>query len=152
MATDTPVGDETAEPQFNLRQIYLKDLSYEAPNLPDVLFGHDQPQLKFYVESSHKLREADIFDVVLELNVHAMAGDKSLFLIEIKQGGLFEITGYSTQDTIRLLKTKAAEALYPYARELVSSLVGRGGFPRLNLRPLNFEQLYAEAQQQRAKA
>lgn len=145
-------GKPAQSPQCNLRLLYLRDLSFESPHVPEILFGHEQPELKLSIESSHKIREKDVFDVLLELTVHAMAGEKSLFLIEVKQGGIFEISGYSTDETLALLKTKALEALYPYARELVSSLVSRGGFPRLQLRPLNFYALYAEARQSRVKA
>lgn len=155
MASTSPSENDAKpaqSPQCKLRLLFLKDLSFESPHAPGILFGHDQPELKLSIESSHKIRETDVFEVLLEVTVHAMAGEKSLFLIEVKQGGIFEISGYSTDETLALLKTKALEALYPYARELVSSLVGRGGFPRLQLRPLNFDALYADARQGRIKA
>ena len=139
------VNDEArTEPSFELRLVFLKDLSYESPHVPGVLFGHEQPELKLGVESTYRLREKDLYEVALDLTVHATAGDKSLFIIEVKHGGLFEVRGYPTDDTITLLRTKAPEALYPYAREIVASLVARGGFPRLQLRPVNFEARYAE--------
>ncbi len=155
MANENPAGNgsgATASRQCNLRLLYLRDLSFESPHVPGILFGHEQPELKLSVESSHKLRDKDLFEVLLEVTVHAMAGEKSLFLIEVKQGGLFEVSGYSTDETMAILKTKAPEALYPYARELISSLASRGGFPRLQLRPLNFEALYAEALRTRSQA
>lgn len=133
--------------QCNLRMLFLKDLSFESPHVPGVLFGHEQPELKFSIESRHKLREKTLFEVLLNMTVHAKAGEKSLFLIELEQGGLFEIEGYSTEETMYLLKTKCPETLYPYARELISSMASRGGFPRLQLRALDFEALYAESRQ-----
>ena len=154
MVSENPTGsntEATQSRQCNLRLLYLRDLSFESPHVPGILLGHEQPDLKMTVESSHKMRDKDIYEVLLEVSVHAMAGEKSLFLIEVKQGGVFEITGYSTDETLAILKTKAMEALYPYARELISSLASRGGFPRLQLRPLNFEALYAEAKQGRIK-
>lgn len=139
--------------QFSLRVVYVQDVSFEAPHTPGVLFGTElKPELKFQMDSSHRQREKNAYEVVLHASVHATAGDKSLFLVEVKQGGLFEIAGFSTEETLLLLKIKAPEALYPYASELISSLVSRGGFPRLQLQPINFEALYAEARQTRAQA
>lgn len=151
MSTETNAGNGAADtrppgPSFELRLVFLRDLSFESPHVPGVLFGHEQPELKFSVESSHRLRDKDLFEVSLDVTVHATAAEKSLFIIEVKQGGLFEVRGYPTEETVALLRTRAPEALYPYARELVSSLVSRGGFPRLQLRPINFEAQYAEAQ------
>lgn len=155
MSSETPSGDGAAtvtEKRCDLRLVYVKDVSFESPNAPTILFGHEQPELVFSIESGHQFLENDLFDVVLGISVHATSGDKSLFLIELKQGGLFEISGYSDQEIISVIKTKALEALYPYAREMASSLAGHGGFPRLKLGPVNFEMLYADAQAARQKA
>lgn len=155
MSSETPAGDGAeAVPgkRCELRLLYIKDLSFECPHVPGILFGHEQPELVFSIESGHQFLENDLFDVVLGISVHATSGDKSLFLIELKQGGLFEISGYSDQEIISIIKTKALEALYPYAREMISSLAGHGGFPRLKLGPLNFEALYADARAARQKA
>ncbi|QOJ32843.1 MAG: protein-export chaperone SecB [Gammaproteobacteria bacterium] len=151
MSAENTSGNGAADtrppgPVFELRLVFLRDLSFESPHVPGVLFGHEQPELTFSVESGHRLREKDLFEVSLDVTVHATAGDKSLFIIEVKQGGLFEIRGYPSEETMALLRTRAPEALYPYARELIASLVSRGGFPRLQLRPINFEAHYAEAQ------
>jgi len=152
MATDDPssaVGEAPAK-RCDLRLIYLKDVSFEAPHVPGILFGHEQPELQFSIESAYKLSVANheglgnVFDVLVTVNVEATAGGRSLFLIEVHQGGLFEVDGYSVEDTEVVLRTKAPEMLYPYARELVTSLISRGGFPSVRLRPLNFEALYAE--------
>ena len=159
MADQDPAiqGDSPAPTKrFTLLNVFLKDLSFEAPQTPQILYGHGRPEIQISMESQHKLRDkdkrTDVFDVILETTVHVTAEDKSLFLIELKQGGVFEIAGYSTEETLAMLKTKALETLYPYARELISSLASRGGFPRLNLRWINFEDLYAEAQKSRKKA
>lgn len=155
MSSETPPGDgtETAtEKRCELRLLYVKDVSFENPNAPNILFGHEQPELVFNIESGHQFLDGDLFDVVLAITIHATAGDKSLFLIELKQGGLFAISGYSDQEIISIIKTKALEALYPYAREMISSLAGHGGFPRLKLGPVNFEALYADARAARQKA
>ena len=152
MTTDDPTiaGGEVPKKRCDVRMIYLKDVSFEAPHVPGILFGHEQPELQFSIESTYKLSVANheglgnVYDVLVTVNVEATAGGRSLFLIEVHQGGLFEVSGYSSEDTDVVLRTKAPETLYPYARELVTSLISRGGFPSVRLRPLNFESLYAE--------
>lgn len=152
MASDTNGGNGNgsgAAParQYVLRVVYVQDVSFEAPHAPGILFAQEQqPELKFQMESSHRQRDRNAYEVILHASVHATAGDKSLFLVEVKQGGLFEIAGFSPEETLALLKIKAPEALYPYACELIGSLVSRGGFPRLQLQPINFEALYAQSQ------
>ncbi|MFO1354856.1 MAG: protein-export chaperone SecB [Gammaproteobacteria bacterium] len=146
-------GDSLAtEPGFELRMIFLKDVSFESPNAPDVLFGHEQPELKLGIESGYRQRENDLFEVSLDITVHAKAGEKSLFILEMKHGGLFAVRGHSPEETTALLRTRAPEALYPYARELIASLVSRGGFPPLLLQPIDFRAHYASAQQHPASA
>lgn len=150
MASDNPVGNAaTAEKKCELRLLYLKDMSFESPHVPGVLFGHEQPECRLEIDCKHKLRDKDLYEVILDVSVHGVAGDRTLFLIEVKQGGLFEISGYNTEETVHLLQTRAPESLYPYARELISSMVSRGGFPRMWLRPLNFQTLYAESRRKR---
>jgi len=150
MSTAKPGSqDAPAGKRIQLQLLYLKDLSVEAPHVPGILFGHPVPDLKYSVETKHKMRDKDLYDVQLEISVHATGGDKTLFLIELKQGGLFEVTGYTSEDTATILRTRAPEALYPYARELVSSLASRAGFPRLQLRTIDFEKQYAESLKER---
>lgn len=133
-----------AAKNFNLRQIFVKDLSFESPNPPEMV--STQPEIKLTLETNAKNREGSVYDVVLQINVHAQVGEKSLFMIEVQQAGQFDITGFNQQETAYILKTKAPEILYPYARELISTLVTRGGFPQLLLQPISFDALYAEQQ------
>ncbi|MDH4022179.1 MAG: protein-export chaperone SecB [Gammaproteobacteria bacterium] len=152
MATDNPTaeGGEAPKKHFELRLVYLKDVSFEAPHVPGILFGHEQPELQFGIETNYLLSVAnheglgDVYDVLVTINVEATAAGRPLFLIEVHQGGLFEISGYSAEETDVVLRTKAPESVYPYARELITSLIARGGFPNVRLRPLNFAKLYAE--------
>jgi preprotein translocase subunit SecB len=159
MATESPAGaggqpgaaGESGSKQCELRQLYLKDLSFESPHVPGILFGHDKPETSVSVSTSYKLSVertgslGDVYEVMLHITVGATSGDRTLFLVELHQGGMFEVTGYAPEDLDRLLRIRAPEMLYPYARELVASLVGRGGFPRMTMRAFNFEKLYAEA-------
>ncbi len=155
MATDQAApaaSTDTAGRQCNLLQLFVKGASFEAPQVPGILFGHDQPELVFDVTNTYEIcseasaKLGEVYSVIVRVTVQAEAGGKTLFLIEVEQGGLFEITGYATDDERdRLLRIKGGEALYPYARELVGSLVSRAGFPRLQLKPVNFESLYSRA-------
>jgi len=152
MVPDNPnaAAGDSPEKHFELRMVYLKDVSFEAPHVPGILFGHEQPELHFNIEANYKLsienNEAlgDVYDVLVTVNVEAKAAERTLFLIEVHHGGLFEISGYSEEEADVVLRTRAPEWVYPYARELITSLIARGGFPNVRLRPLNFAKLYAE--------
>lgn len=139
--------------QFMLRQLYVKDISFESPNTPGIFTaGQLDPDVKLNLNSAHKAVGDDSYEVVLHLNVHATSGDKSLFLVEVQQAGLFQLSGFSPEESRAILGVHCPATLFPYAREVISSLVGRGGFPTLLLQPINFEALYAQAQARAAKA
>jgi preprotein translocase subunit SecB len=145
-------GERGAQRTFALRQLYVKDISFESPNAPAVFTSQVEPEVKLNLHSSHRPVGADVYEVILHLNVHATAKDKSLFMVEVEQAGLFQLGGYSEEEVKVILGTHCPATLFPYARETISSLVGRGGFPTLLLQPINFEALYAQALQTRAKA
>ena len=136
------VGDSTQR-QFGLRQLYVKDISFESPNAPAVFMGQMEPEVTLNLGSSTKSLGEDVYEVVLKVNVHATAEQKtkSLFMVEIEQAGLFQVSGFSPDEVNIILGTHAPAALFPYARELVSSLVGRGGFPSFVIQPINFDAL-----------
>jgi len=150
MATEAATGNGSGNPQapaFELRMIFLRDASFESPNAPAMLFGQqERPELKLGVESSFRQLEQELFEVSLDITVHARSGGKSLFIVELKHGGLFAVRGHSAEEATVLLRTRAPEMLYPYARELIASLVSRGGFPALLLQPIDFEAHYAASQ------
>ncbi len=139
-------GAGADERQFLLQQLYIKDLSYEAPNTPDVF--NDQKldtDTQMNIKSSHRQLVDETYEVVLHLSIHAKNGEQSVFLVELEQAGIFLIKGYPEEDTKGLLATYCPATLFPYAREGISSAVGRGGFPPLMLQPINFDALYAQA-------
>lgn len=153
MATDSTTdqdGGATPDKRCELRMVYVKDVSFEAPHSPGILFGHEQPELLFDVGCNHKLSVenhgtlGDVFDVLVTINIEASAGGRALFVIEVHHGGLVEVAGYLPDEVDYVLRTKAPELIYPYARELVTSLISRGGFPGVRLKPLSFERLYSE--------
>lgn len=149
---------EGADKRCNFMQLYVKGVSFEAPGVPGILFGHEQPVLKFDVSSTYKLsaeasaKLGEVYGVEVRVTVECLAGDKTLFLIEIEQGGLFELIGYADDEKDAALRTTAPEMLFPYARELVGSLVSRAGFPRLQLKPFDFEKGYVRSMQEYREA
>jgi len=152
--TSKASGGAASGKECNLLQLFVKDASFEAPGVPGILFGHDQPSLEFDVANTYNLcaeagtKLGEVYTVLVRVTVHARAQTQTLFLIEVQQGGLFEVVGYGADELDFVLRTRAAETLYPYARELVSSLVSRAGFPRLQLKAINFESRYSKAMQE----
>jgi len=136
--------------QFLLQQLFIKDLSFEAPNAPVTLQGGaGEPDVKLNLRHSARALDGDAYEVVLHLSVHAELGGKTVFLAELDQAGLFVIKGYKDEERKQLLGVYCPNTLFPYAREAISSTVARGGFPPLMLQPINFEALYAQAAAQK---
>lgn len=147
---------DAAQRAFALQQMYIKDLSFEAPNSPHVFAqANVEPETELNIRNAHQVLDADRYEVVLHIRIHAQQADDTIFLIELEQAGVFQIAGYTPEEVTTLLGTQCPATLFPYARETISSLVGKGGFPPLILQPINFEGLFARArdqQQQGAEA
>jgi preprotein translocase subunit SecB len=137
---------------FLLQQLYIKDLSFESPSAPEVFRADNvEPETELNIRNGHTVLGEDLFEVVLHISVHAKHGDKTIFLTEIEQAGVFVIKGYTNDEKNMLLGTHCPATLFPYARETISSLVGKGGFPPLVLQPISFEVLYARARERQGK-
>jgi len=139
---------------FGLQKIYIKDLSFEAPNTPDVFIDDQadqiEPQIQLNLQNSHADLPGDNCEVVLHISVHATVEDRTLFMVELDQAGIFLIQGYDKEDRRALLGTYCPSTLFPYAREVISSVIGKGGFPAMLLQPINFDALFAQALQEQA--
>ena len=134
---------------FLLQQLYIKDLSFESPSAPQVFHsGKVEPETELNIRNGHVAIGEDLYEVTLHVTVHAQHADKTIFLAELEQAGVFLIQGYTADETNMLLGTHCPATLFPYARETISSLVGKGGFPPLVLQPISFEALYARAREQ----
>lgn len=132
--------------QFLLQQLFIKDLSFEAPHAPITLqSAKGEPDVKLNLRHSAKALDGDVYEVVLHISVHADLDGKTVFLAELDQAGLFLIRGYEEEQRKQLLGVFCPNTLFPYAREAISSTVAKGGFPPLMLQPINFEALYAQA-------
>lgn len=136
--------------QIGIQKIYVKDLSFESPNTPAVFSEQWQPETQLSLKSSHREVGEGTHEVVLTITVEAKKGESSLFLIELQQAGVFTITGISDEEQAQALGSFCPNILYPYAREGVSSLVQRGGFPEFLLQPIDFDALYRQTQQDQA--
>ncbi len=139
-----------AEPQasFNIEKLYVKDLSLELPNAPQVFLQADSPQLDVQIHNESQHVSDALYEVVVTVTVTAKAGDKTMFLAEVAQAGLFSIVNVPAEELDPLLGIGCPTILYPYVREAVSDLVTRGGFPPVLLAPVSFEALYMQRQQQ----
>ena len=135
--------------QLILQKIYVKDLSFESPRAPSVFNMQVAPQTQLNMRSTAREVAPNTQEVTLTLTVEAKDQDQTLFLVEVAQAGIFTLQGYNEQERAMLLGAYCPSALYPYAREAVSDLVVRGGFPQLLLQPINFDALYMQAMQQR---
>lgn len=141
--------------QFNILRIYLKDVSFEAPNSPGIFVEEFKPQV--HVEMTTRTQQLDdnIYDVILKISVSAKQEQKTAFLVEIEQGGVFHIEGCNEERLNTVLEASCPKNLFPFAREAVSDLVVKGGFPQLLLAPVNFHVIHRQklaAQQQQALA
>ena len=139
--------------RLSIAKIYLKDMSFESPLSPDV-FKPDSwsPQTNLNLRSGHQKVEGDLHEVTLTITVDAKDGDKTIFLVEVQQAGLFEIAGYTDEEHGAIVGSFCPSVLFSYARESIASLIQKGGFPEFILQPINFDALYLESQRQAAEA
>lgn len=136
---------------FDIRKIYLKDASVECPNSPDIFLSNaNQPDVK--IDASIKatqLEQDDYFEVSLGITVTSTMGDTTAFLVEVHQAGVFHVAGIPAEDMPLALEIACPNVLLPFAREAISDLVAKAGFPQLLLSPINFESLFQQKLQKR---
>jgi preprotein translocase subunit SecB len=138
-----------AAKQLLLQKIYIKDFSFESPRAPEIFSSNVAPQTQLNIKSSAKQVGVDTQEVTLTLTVEAKDQDKTLFLVELEQAGVFLMQGYNDEEQRMLIGSYCPGTLYPFAREAISDVVTRGGFPQLLLQPINFDALYAQAVHER---
>ena len=158
MADDTtaaPQGDGNAQgASFQIDRIYIKDLSLENPGAPQSFQLTEAPSIEIGLRTKAEAIAEDIYECVLTLTVTATAGDKTVFLVEAAQAGIFAIRGVPASEMQPVLAIHCPNVLFPYARETIADAVMRAGFPPVHLAPINFETLYQQqlAQMQDAPA
>lgn len=143
--------DAKPEQRIGITKIYIKDMSFESPQTPSVFQrGQWQPQTNLNLRSSHAAIDDDHHEVVLTITIEAKDNDKTLFLCELAQAGIFEIGGYGKTELDAIVGSFCPNILFPYAREAIASAIQKGGFPEFVLQPINFDALYLQSRQQAA--
>lgn len=144
-------NENAAEKRLSINKIYLKDSSFESPGSPEIFQRNNwTPQTNLNLRSSHNALDGDHHEIVLTITIEAKEEDKTCFLVELQQAGLFEIAGYEGEEKEAIIGSFCPNILFPYARESIASLIQKGGFPEFVLQPINFDALYLQAKQQKA--
>ncbi len=139
---------DAAQPLFNIEKIYVKDLSIEIPGAPQVFLEREQPQVEVALHSEASGIDEGVFNVVLTVTVTAKLGERTMFLVEVAQAGIFVVQNVPNDEVEPVLAIACPNILFPYARETVSNMVTRAGFPPVLLAPVNFEAIYQQRMQQ----
>ena len=142
----------TTQPEFGVQQIFLKGLSVECPNSPQIFLDDWQPHLDMDLATKANALADDNHEVVLTVTVTVKLKEKVAFLIEAQQAGIFKIANFPADQVRPMLGAYCPNVLYPYVREVITNSVMRAGFPQLYLAPVNFDAMYQQHEQQAATA
>lgn len=145
---ETAAAETDTTPHFSIEKIYLKDVSFESPNSPEVFTLEGNPDISLQISTETTQVGDDFHEVVLQVTALAKVDEKTAFLVELKQAGIFVMRNIPETDVGPLLGIECPNILFGYAREAVSDLTTKGGFQPLVLQPINFAAMYAEAQKQ----
>ena len=160
MANKETLAEQTSEnqaleqkqaPGFGIEKLYVKDLSLELPNAPQIFTDRDAPQIGIEISNAASKIDDGIYEVVLTITVTSKIGEKTAFLIEVAQAGIFQVRNVPEENLEIIFSITCPNILFPYAREVVSDLSVRAGFPPVVLSPINFEALYAQQKQQQVQ-
>jgi preprotein translocase subunit SecB len=151
--TQTPGnGAGAAGAQLTVQKIFVKDASFEVPNAPAIFQEQAQPQVQLNLSQKVGKFGDDLYEVVLTVTVTCKMNEKTAYLAEVQQAGVFGLTGFTQQSDLQaVLATYCPHTLFPFARQAIADLVLQGGFPPFVLQPINFEQLYAEQLRRRSE-
>lgn len=154
MADKPQANGGADQPEFQIQRIYVKDSSFEAPNAPGIFKENWEPKVNIDLNTSSSKLENNIHEVTLAVTVTVKAGEGETvaFLAEVKQSGIFTIAKFEEEQLQHILGSFCPNILFPYARETITAMVTRGGFPQIYLAPINFDAVYQEQLKQRAAA
>ncbi len=144
--------EQNAQPVFGIEKLYVKDLSIEVPNAPEIFLEREQPQVEIQLNTAGRAVGEGVYEVVLTVTVTAKMGDKTVFLVDVGQAGIFRIQNVPEEQIEPLIAVACPNILFPYAREAVSDAVSRAGFQPIVLQPVNFEGMYMQRLQQAEQA
>ncbi|MBX9586474.1 MAG: protein-export chaperone SecB [Gammaproteobacteria bacterium] len=131
-------------PEFAIQRIYVKDSSFESPESPNIFREPWEPKVNIDLQTTSSVLEGNVYEVILGVTVTVKIKEKTAFLAETKQAGIFSIGNFNEEQRSQLLGSFCPNILFPYARETITSLVTRGGFPQLYLAPINFDAVYQQ--------
>jgi preprotein translocase subunit SecB len=134
----------TAAPSLVIQKLYVKDASFEVPHAPEIFQDQNPQQVQLNLSQKVSNFAQDLYEVILTVTVTCKAGERTAYLAEVQQAGVFTLTGFQAEQLQGVLATYCPHVLYPYARQVIGDLVINGGFPPFLMQPINFEQLYAE--------
>ena len=145
-------GQQQQAPQFQIQRIYCKDISFETPNSPSVFTQEWKPEMKVDMDTKSVKLDDVSYEVVLSVTCQAKLGDKTAFLVEVQQAGIFMIgTEMPEPQKAHMVGAFCPNTLFPYARETIANLINKGTFPAFNLQPVNFDAIFAQYMQKRAE-
>lgn len=144
-------AEQAQQPGFSIEKIYVKDASLEIPNAPQIFTDRTQPQIGIELSNFAQRLEENIFEVAIKVTVTSKIEDKTVFLVEVTQAGIFQIRNVPEENLEMIVGITCPNILFPYARETVSDLVVRAGFQPVLLNPINFDALFAQQKQQQAE-
>ena len=148
----TEATSEETKQQFIIQKIYSKDVSFETPNSPKLFTEKWTPELKVDLHTAINPLSDSVFEVILTVTATVKVEEKVAFLAEVQQAGIFNISGFDKPQLDGMLGSYSPNILFPYAREIISDLVNKGGFPQLILQPVNFDAIYSQHLQQKENA
>lgn len=144
--------EQNEQPAFGIEKLYVKDLSVEVPHAPQIFLERDAPQVEIQLATNGQNLGEGAYEVALTVTVTARVGDKTVFLVEVGQAGIFRIINVPDEQLEPLMAVACPNILFPYAREAVSDAVARAGFAPIVLQPVNFEAMYMQRLQQQEAA
>jgi preprotein translocase subunit SecB len=142
---------EPQQPSFQIEKIYVKDMSLELPNAPQVFAQQVQPQVEVQLASEAGQMAEGLYEVSVSATVTARAGERTLFLAEAVQAGIFSVRNVPEDEMQPLLAIGCPNILFPYLRETISDMIARGGFPPVLLQPVSFEAIYLQRMQEQSQ-
>ncbi|MDR1889502.1 MAG: protein-export chaperone SecB [Zoogloeaceae bacterium] len=152
MAQEQETATQQQGPTFGIEKLYIKDFSLEVPNAPGIFLERGEPQVDIQINNSGTPLGDGVYDAVLTVTVTAKLGEKTLFLVEVSQAGIFRLVNVPEQEIEPLLAVACPNILQPYAREAISEATVRAGFAPVLLQPINFEAIYLSRLQERQAA
>ena len=140
------MAEDNLDPVFQIQRVYLKDMSLEQPNSPEILLNQEQPAVEIQLGVDAKPVADGLFEITVTATVHTKIEDKTVFMVEAKQAGIFEIRNVPSEQMGTLLGIACPQIVYPYLRGNVADIIQRGGFPPVHMAEINFQAMYEQQQ------